>query len=197
MAGQDDDGPSRRQLARAQTRKAGDRSARVAHTLMAVHASVLGKLDLDDDLRRVLDRARAVTSHIARRREERTLAGALRRIDLAALEGRLARVQATGVADQRQVRLAETWRARLLDDGPTALTEFYAAVPDARSIPLPQLIADALRERASGRPPGAGRALFRQLFALMKAPPDDGDGDGDGEDEADAGGEADAGDDDA
>ena len=38
------------------------------------------------------------------------------------------------------------------------------------------------------------QALFRQLFALMKAPPDDGDADG--EDEADAGGEADVGDDD-
>src|SRR5215475_207256 len=86
----DRDGESRRQAERRQRRVAGDRSARIASTLMKLADSTLAKLEIDDDLRDAIEHARAVTSPIARRRAERTLAGVLRRIDLSALETGLA-----------------------------------------------------------------------------------------------------------
>jgi hypothetical protein len=61
MAGRDDRGESRRQIARRQQRKAGDRSARLANALMKLPVSALGKLGLNEDLRASVDRARAVT----------------------------------------------------------------------------------------------------------------------------------------
>jgi len=164
MADHDDRGESRRQLARRELRRAGDRSARVASTIMQLSASSLAKLELDDELREVVDRARAVTAKGARRREERALAGALRRVDLAALETRLANVQATGAADPRLFHLAEHWRTRLIEDVAAA-----AEFPGGASDPLPQLIEHARRERTTGRPPGAARALFRHVLAALKA----------------------------
>lgn len=167
MTDRDDRGESRRQIARRQQRNAGDHSARLANALMKLPVSALGKLGLDEDLRASLDRARAVTAHVARRRAERTLAGDLRRIDLVALAARLAQVQTTGAAKPQQLHQAEQWRARMIEDGLAAAVEFPGGVAE----PLPQLIAAAQRERATGKPPGAARALFRHIAAVLQAQP--------------------------
>ena len=156
---------SRRQVARRERRSAGDQSARLARALMKLHGSAVGKLDLDEDLREELERARAVTSPIARRRAERSLAGALRGADLDDLEARLANVQATGAAEPRLFKLAESWRARLIEEGSAAAAE----LPGGDDPALAELIERARRERDTGRPPGAARALFRHVFALLKA----------------------------
>lgn len=132
---------------------------------MKLPAAALGKLGLDEELREAIDRARAVTAQSARRRAERTLGGDLRRFDLAAVEGRLATVQATGAAEPRLLHLAEQWRARMLDAGIAGAAEFPGGVDE----PLRQLIERAQRERATGRPPGAARALFRHIAAVLKA----------------------------
>jgi ribosome-associated protein len=195
----DDEGESRRQVARRAQRQAGERSARLAHTLMKLPASALGKLGLDEDLREVADRARAVTAHVARRRAERGLAGELRRVDLVELEARLARVQTTGAAEPQTFHLAEKWRALMIEGGVAAVADFPGGAKD----PLPRLIEEAQRERATGRPPGAARALFRHVAAVLNAqradpaPPvgddaaaaaadDDGDDDDDGDGDDDA-----------
>ena len=156
---------SRRQVARRERRSAGDQSARLARALMKLHGSAVGKLDLEDDLREELERARAVTSPIARRRAERSLAGALRGADLDDLEARLANVQATGAAEPRLFKLAESWRARLSEEGIAAA----AGLPGGEDPELAELVERARRERDTGRPPGAARALFRHVFARLKA----------------------------
>jgi ribosome-associated protein len=133
--------------------------------MMELPESTLGKLDLDDELRALVDRARAVTSHQARRRAERSLAGDLRRAELGDLEERIAAVQATGAAQPRLFKLAESWRTRLLEEGPDAAAELPGGVTPA----LVTLVENARRERITGKPPGAARALFRHVFALLDA----------------------------
>ncbi len=128
--------------------------------------ALLDKLGLEDDLREVVDRSRRVTSPIARRRAERTLAGALRQeADLAELSKRIANVAATGAADTRLLHLAEAWRARLLTEGSAAAQQ----IPGGLTEPLSELIDRARRERDTGLPRGAARALFRHLVELLKA----------------------------
>jgi ribosome-associated protein len=167
MSDSDDQDESRRQIARRQRRDAGDQSARVANTLMKLPASVLGNLDVEEELRDAIVRARAVTSPNARRRAERTLAGDLRGVDLGALEARIANVQATGGTETRLLHLAEQWRARFIEEGSAAAAEFPGGAAD----PLPALIERARREHDTGKPPGAARALFRHVMAVLKAPP--------------------------
>ena len=155
---------SRRQIARRKVRVAGDRSARLAKSLMEVPAHVLDKLDLDEELRASVDRARAVTAHVARRRAERGLAGDLRRAEVDDLEARITSVQQTGMAAPRLFPLAERWRARLIDEGEAAAAEF----PGGATPELTALIEKARRERDVGKPPGAARALFRHVIAALE-----------------------------
>jgi ribosome-associated protein len=165
MSDRDDREASRRQIARRERRDAGEQSARVAHKLMKLPESVLGKLDVEEDLRDAIVRARAVTAQNARRRAERTLAGDLRGVDLDALETGIANVQAVGVTEPRLLHLAERWRARLIEEG----TAGAAGFPGGAADPLPTLIQQARRERETGKPPGAARALFRHVMAVLKA----------------------------
>ena len=167
MSPRDDDDRTARQISRSQRRRAGDRSAKVARTLMNLAPPALKKLELDEDLREAIERARAVTAHIARRRAERTLAGVLRRSEIGALETQLENLEQGSNADARQFHLAEHWRARLIEEGMAAAAEFPGTTDDE----LPRLIDAARRERETGRPPGAARALFRHVVTLLKAPP--------------------------
>lgn len=161
------DDESRRQAARRERRDAGDRSARIARELMSWKDAVLAKLELADELRDELARARAVTSPIARRRAERALAGALRGADLDELEAYMINVQAKGNAEPRLFHAAEAWRARLIEEGSAAAAEF----PGGYVEPLPALIQNARRERDTGKPPGAARALFRHVMSVLQAQP--------------------------
>ena len=166
-----DDDLSDRQRARSETRKAGDRSAELARELMNVAAWMLPRLELDEELLEAITKARAVTAQVARRRAERTLAGALRGVDLVALKAKLASVRTHGSADTERERAAERWRTRLLDEGDPAIAAFTGdGEPDHE---LPGLVARAQRERATGKPPGAGRALYRHIIDELRrrAPP--------------------------
>lgn len=167
----DDDGPDRRQLARRAVRDAGVTSAKLAQVLLALPASALPKLELDEDLHDEVVRARAVTSLIARRRAERTLAGQLRHVDLVALAAKIESVRTTGVADPRRFHLAERWRTRLIEE-PEAPAAFAAAFPTADHSRLAAMVAAARSERTLGKPPGAGRALFRHVDAVLSAADD-------------------------
>lgn len=165
MSARDDESKTARQIARSKQKRAGDRSARVARDLMNLPAPALKKLEVDDDLREAIVRARAVNAHIARRRAERTLAGALRRVEIGAVEEALAKVAESGGTDVRQFHLAEQWRAKLIEGGMAAAESFPAPTDDE----LPRLVDAARRERDTGKPPGAARALFRHITALLKA----------------------------
>ena len=148
-----------RQLAKARRRAAGDRSAELARTLMQLKPATLDKLELEEELREAIDRARAITSQNARRRAERTLAGDLRRFDLTELTTQLENIERTGVAAAQPFHSAEAWRTRLLADD-AALAEFPGKLD-------PVLIANARRERDTGKPAGAKRALFRAIMAVL------------------------------
>jgi ribosome-associated protein len=161
-----DDPRTARQIARGKQKRAGDRSARLANTLMKLPGPKLAKLPLDEDLRTAVDRARAVPSHIARRRAERTLAGELRRHDLDELDDQLAKLEQGSGAETRQFHEAERWRARLIEEGTAALAEFPGGTDDA----FPALIEGARRERATGLPRGAARQLFRHVVERLRPP---------------------------
>ena len=158
----DDENP--RVIAKRQKRAAGDRSAALSRTLMQLPDTTIDKLELGEDLLHEVQQARRITSQIARRRAERELAGTLRGEDLVELQRKLENVQETGSAEPRIFHLAEQWRARLIEEGLKAAEEFPGGAVD----PLPQLIQNARRERDTGKPPGAARALFRHVMAVLK-----------------------------
>ena len=184
----DDDTRTAREISRSKRRRAGDRSAKLARELMKLPDTTVKKLELDEDLTDAIARARAVSTNIARRRAERTLAGDLRRFDIGALEDQLAKLAEPGTLHARQFHLAEQWRTRLIEEGPAAI----AAFPGGGDAELPRLLDAAQREKAIGKPPGAAKALFRHIVELLKAEEaakasaeDDEDEDGEDDDDED------------
>jgi ribosome-associated protein len=159
-----DDDRTARQISRSKQRRAGDRSAEVANALMKAPDAHIAKLEIDDDLRESIETARRVTSHIARRRAERTLAGDLRHVDIGAIEDQLERIAETGNPDARRLHLAEQWRTKLLEGGIEAAAEFPGTTDDE----LPRLINAARRERDTGKPPGAQKQLFRYIARALE-----------------------------
>jgi ribosome-associated protein len=165
MSAADDDSRTARQIARSRQRKAGDRSTRLANALMKLGDPAIRKLELEEGLREAVERARKVTSHIARRRAERTLAGDLRRFDLVALADQLAKLNEGANNDVQELHVAERWRARMIEEGVAATAEFPGGSDDV----LVRMIDAARRERDTGRPPGAARALFRHIVEALRA----------------------------
>jgi ribosome-associated protein len=155
---------SARQQKRADQRDAGQRSAKLANALMKLSAVALDKVKLDDDIRVSVDRARAVKSLIARRRAERALAGELRRYELADVEIQLGTIRETAQSESERFKEAERWRARLIDEGTAVLASF----PGGGDKQLPTLIENAQREKKTGKPAGAARALFRHVAELLR-----------------------------
>lgn len=166
MSDDDNDGRSKREIKRSKMRRAGDRSASLAMALMKLPEQTIKKLDVDEALRDAIDRARRIESHIARRRAERTLAGDLRRFedDLPGLEEQLATIEETGNPDAQLLHLGEQLRTRLIAEGMGAAK----ALPPGDDAELARMIDAAQRERDTGRPPGAARALFRHVVDRLK-----------------------------
>ncbi len=156
---------SNREIARGKVKREGDRSSRIARQLMLLKEPLVKKLELDLDLKDVINAARAITSLAARRRAERTLAGELRRYDLVDIDAKLAKVHEAGNIDTQALHLAEQWRARLIEEGIAAATELPYRGDEAE---LVRLIDAARKERDTAKPPGAQRKLFRHVVELLK-----------------------------
>jgi ribosome-associated protein len=161
-----DEDESRRMVARRAQRRSGERSSDLARELMKASDALVGRLELDEELREVIADARRITSLVARRRAERALAGHLRRVDIAGVERALAVARDNRGPDAARLHAAERWRTRMLDEGITAVAELPGGDPEHV---FPGLIAQARRERETGRPAGAQRALFRRIIDRLDA----------------------------
>ncbi len=65
--------------------------------------------------------------------------------------------------ENRRFHALEQWRDRLVDEGDAALGEFLQQYPNTDRQQIRSLIRSASREKATGKPAGAGRKLFRLL----------------------------------
>jgi len=157
----DDEEPrSKRQIRREELRDAGERSAKLASTLMKMADIEISKLQLDEVTLDAVKSARKVKHHTARRRAERQLAGDLRRIDLDGVEQKMAELRGSNEAVTKRLHEAEYWRARLVAEGTSALSAFPGG-PDDK---LRDLTDAAQRSK-----PGSSRALFRHIVERFKA----------------------------
>jgi len=134
---------------------------------MELSPHILKKLELEEEMQEVVDRARKVTAHVARRRAERTLAGELRKFDLTELAAKLANAGKQSDEDVRKFHLAEQWRAKLIEGGMEVAGDLPGSAEDEE---LPRLVDAARREKTTGKPPGAARALFRHVVGMLDVP---------------------------
>lgn len=165
----------------------------LATRLVGLKSAALERLALDEELRSAIATARAIDSAPARNRQVnvvrqhlRALGPAvdalLRRLDggssslptgatssasSAAPAGSAASVGApSGAAVPPGSALARGWVARLLDEGDTALAEFFEQHPSAERQPLRQAMRELVRAHATGSPAAIARGEARLCEAL-------------------------------
>jgi ribosome-associated protein len=131
--------------------------------LVELPESVLLSLPLEPALLEEIQYTRGIAARVARKRQLGFLAKKLRLADLTAVEAALeARQDAARQVNARHHR-AEAWRDRLLEGDQAALGALLDARRDIDAQALRQLVRNAQREAASGKPPTSARKLFRLL----------------------------------
>lgn len=159
---------------RSQLRRDALDILKLAESLAALSDAELARVPLADELREEIQRTRAVTSHIARKRQTQFLAKQMRKLDedeIKLIRDALSHDRDKAHRETAAMHHVERWRERLLDEGDEALAELIAQYPDADRQRLRQLARNALAERKADKPPHAYRELFRVLRALLEESP--------------------------
>ncbi len=130
--------------------------------LVALSQDQLDKIEMPEALRDAVMDARRFTKHEARRRQMQYIGRIMRDLDTAPIAEQLAELRGESDAAKAVFHALERWRERLLDDD-DALTEWLARHPGGDAQQLRNLIRNARREAAEGRPPKSSRVLFRWL----------------------------------
>ena len=155
---------------RSQQRREALEIFKLAEALAALSDAQLSRVPLADELRDEVLRTRAVTSHIARKRQTQFLAKQLRKLDDTEIEpirNELEHDKVQAHHEAAALHRVETWRNRLIDEGDAALDELLALHPSADRQRLRQLARNARAERDGEKPLHAFRELFRELRELF------------------------------
>jgi len=188
MRGRDEDTGEFRGDSRSQQRRAALEVLTLGEKLVALTPAQLAKLPVPESLIPHIEETKRITSHIAHKRQLAFLAKQMRREDDATLDAIREAMDVNSDGARREVAAihrVEDWRARLLADGDSALSELLDEYPEADRQRLRQLIRNAKEERLKNKPPHAYRELFRELRELVLGDLGRGAGDA-GLEEADA-----------
>ncbi len=119
-------------------------------------------LDLPDALRSAVLEAQRIRSHGALRRQMQYIGKLMRDVEAEPIARQLAEMRSLSDRSKAEFHALEHWRDRLLAND-QALTEWLAGHPECDAQQLRQLLRNARKEAAEGKPPRASRALFRML----------------------------------
>jgi ribosome-associated protein len=145
----------------------------LGETLVGLSDGELAKIPIDDTrLLEVIEQARNIRSHSAKRRHLQYLGKLMRAVDPQPIEAALASLHQSRRAEADAFKALEGWRDRLLQEGDTAVEALMAHFPHADRQQLRQLLRQHQREQARAQAPAAARKLFRYLRELAEAAED-------------------------
>jgi len=127
------------------------------------------KMDLPEGVRAAVLEAQRISSRGALRRQMQYVGKLMRDVDAGPIAEQLAALRGESDRAKAGFHALEHWRERLLADD-QAVTDWLARHPDSDVQQLRQLIRNARREAAEGKPPRSSRALFRMLAHLSETP---------------------------
>lgn len=158
-------------ISKSQRKRDAKELKSLASELIGLSKARLAAVPLEDSIREAVEDARQIRSHVARKRQLQFIAKLLRRTDATEIiETMEAFHDAARQLTARQHR-SEAWRDYLLESGDSALGVLLDQRLDADAQAMRQLIRNAHRESARGKPPSSSRALFRLLRDLDEKAP--------------------------
>lgn len=156
-------------VSKAQLKREAQALRDLGAELAELSGEQLIRLNLPAQLHEALMAALAIDAHGARKRQIKYIGGLLSRLDPEPIKEALARLQSKSVQATRELHKIEQWRDRLLAQGDGALRQLLEHYPAADSQALRQLIRNAQKEHAAGKPPKSARLLFKAVKALLLA----------------------------
>lgn len=157
-----DDRPSRSQLKRDMTAL-----QRLGADLAALGDRVVREAGLPPEVEKALLLIKTMTKHEARRRHMQYVGKLMRTFDTTRARELVEAARLGHAVKTEAFQRVENLRDRLLEGDDDLLQELFDAHPD-QGQRLRQLTLGARREKASGKPPRDGRALFRLLRDLQE-----------------------------
>ena len=138
--------------------------------LIALKESELVALELPEKLFDAIMLAKRITSRGGLARQRQYIGKLMRDVEPGPIEAMLGAKSRGTAAEAEKHKRIETWRARLLAEGPVALDELLRWCPGADRKALQALIHKATSERVdSGSRESASRELFRTVRSLFEA----------------------------
>ena len=138
--------------------------------LISLKESELAALDLPETLHDAIMLAKRITSRGGLARQRQYIGKLMRDIDPVPLEAALDANSRGARIDAERHKRTESWRARLLTEGPKALDELLQWCPAADRRTLQALIDKSTGARVdSSTREAASRELFRSLRTLFEA----------------------------
>jgi ribosome-associated protein len=122
----------------------------------------LATMDLPETLLEAIRDAQRITAHEGRRRQMQYIGRLMRDIDPAPIQERLDAWRGQSKAEIARQHGMERLRDKLIADD-TALTEFAQKHPNLDIQALRNLIRNARKESAEGRPPKSYREIFKVI----------------------------------
>jgi ribosome-associated protein len=159
------DGPSK-----SQRKRDADAAQKLGTRLIELKESDLQDLALPEPLMDAILLAQRITARGGLARQRQYIGKLMRDLDLTAIEAALGEKARTAQFASEKHKRLESWRARLLSEGPAALDDLLKWCPKADRKALQALITKATGARVdSGSRDAASRELFRTLRGLFEA----------------------------
>lgn len=152
-----------RDVSRSQKKRESNAMQALGEELVRLPASKVRSMGLPGDLERAVLEWHAMPTHEAKRRQLQFIGRVIREGDWEAVAAQMGEVRAVKQTEDDDFHRIEELREELLAAGPDRLHPYLEQWPDVDPRHLRLLVRDALAERAAGKPPRAGRALFRLL----------------------------------
>jgi ribosome-associated protein len=140
--------------------------------LIELRDSDLDALNLPEIITDAIREARRLTSRAGLARQRQYIGKLMRNIDLEPVHAALAARDEKNALNAQRFKRLETWRERLITDGPAVLDELSSGRRNFNRGNWQKMINAAISERARTETSGpAARELFRALRALFDEPP--------------------------
>jgi len=158
-------------VSKSQRKREAQEVRSLAARLIGLPAAELAVIPLEKSLREEIERARAIRSHSARKRQLQFVAKILRRESAEEIRAALASLDESARQLSARHHRSEAWRDYLIEAGDRAIGGLLELRRDADAQAIRQLLRNALREKERNKPPAAARSLFRLLRELDENAP--------------------------
>lgn len=156
------------EISKSQRKRDAHACQKLGEALTKLNAQQLATFDLDASLREAIEQARKITSHIAKKRQLQFIGKLMRRVEnLEEIQAKYDNIAKGHTTDIAVLHRIETWRDRLMTEGPEALTAFLSKYTCEDRQALRNVIRKAIEDETLQKNRGAKRALFIQIKKII------------------------------